>query len=826
MKGDFTRWSFARGKHYHGVLKQQGRVGLDADWNEQQEIAAHRVESETIDVIGASGAPAGDAGFVISAANNGANLTISKGRAYVAGLLCENEADVLISAQPDLPNFQLPTTAGTYIAYLSVWLRHVIALDDDAIREDALGGPDTCTRARTVWQVNLLPAGAVGAAVTCTSDVAAWDTLVAPSSGTLAARAEPDPTASGPCTIPATAGYRRLENQLYRVEVHAPAPGTPTFKWSRDNGSVVTAWQGQSGNDLTVSSIGPDSVLGFAAGQWVELTDDNHELNFLPGTLVQLVKAQGTTLTINPATATGSVTFTDFPRNPKIRRWDSAGAVALSTGGWLALEDGVQVNFAAGTFATGDYWLIPARTLRANIDWPLDSNNNPVAAPPVGIARHYCRLALLSFNGTAWSVASQCLPTFPPLTQLTAGEDKAIHVTDVSLASPAGKIPNDSDVPILELLSAQDFSIIVTCDAPIDPASAQPTTCFVTVELPYPLNPVIETPLEKMIFGYQSLILPGIVKIGQASQIIWSLDLTHQTMPLLGNILKQMVQLYGTSRLLVRLTLKGDCIWGRDDASLHLDGQAFGAKRTDADSTTHIDLRLPSGDGKHASDFELWFWLLLPVGVSALAFAPDPVTAGQNSNGTVTLDGPAPAGGAAVTLTSVVLSSTGAQLSGVTVGTIPGSVTVPAGQTSAPPFTVTQTSVPDTATSVTLRVTAAYGGRNVTQDLTINRPVTLKSVTFPNNPNNQVAAGATATGTVTLGGLAPPGGASVSLSINNTQNGTFAGGAGSTTVVVQAGQTTAPFTVTASNHLAVSFTVTATLDTSTAQATLTIPGAT
>jgi hypothetical protein len=43
------------------------------------------------------------------------------------------------------------------------------------------------------------------------------------------------------CEIAATAGYRRLENQLYRVEVHEGG-ASPTFKWSRENGSVAAAF--------------------------------------------------------------------------------------------------------------------------------------------------------------------------------------------------------------------------------------------------------------------------------------------------------------------------------------------------------------------------------------------------------------------------------------------------------------------------------------------------------------------------------------------------------------------------------------------------------
>src|SRR5215831_6720481 len=274
MKGDFTRWTFRPEAHYHGVLKQQGRVDLDSDWNEQNAIVSHRVEIETRDVIGGCGAPAGTPGFLLTAGPKGATLIIAKGRAYVDGILIENEADVAIDAQPDLPGVPLPKQPGFYLAYLEVFQRHITMLDDPEIREVALGGPDTCTRAKTVWQVKLLAADK--GPIDCSSRLAAWEQLTAPVTGTLAARSEPDPTAADPCTIPVKAGYRRLENQLYRVEIHdGGPPGQATFKWSRENGSIVasvTAWPSGAGDQVTVNSVGRDAVLGFAAGEWVELS--------------------------------------------------------------------------------------------------------------------------------------------------------------------------------------------------------------------------------------------------------------------------------------------------------------------------------------------------------------------------------------------------------------------------------------------------------------------------------------------------------------------------------------------------------------------------
>ena len=106
-----------------------------------------------------------------------------------------------------------------YIAYLDVWQRHITALEDDGIREVALGGPDTATRTKTLWQVKLL--GPFPAPLTCVSEPALWKDLSDNTqNGKLSARAEESTEADGPCVVPPGAGYRRLENQLYRVEIH------------------------------------------------------------------------------------------------------------------------------------------------------------------------------------------------------------------------------------------------------------------------------------------------------------------------------------------------------------------------------------------------------------------------------------------------------------------------------------------------------------------------------------------------------------------------------------------------------------------------------
>ncbi|GFJ92659.1 DUF6519 domain-containing protein [Phytohabitans rumicis] len=90
--GDITRVTFDPTRHFSGVRMQQGRVQLDADWNEQVDIAAYHGRTTARDVIGPTGAPKQSGGFRLQATADGTDLTIGAGRMYVAGVLCETES--------------------------------------------------------------------------------------------------------------------------------------------------------------------------------------------------------------------------------------------------------------------------------------------------------------------------------------------------------------------------------------------------------------------------------------------------------------------------------------------------------------------------------------------------------------------------------------------------------------------------------------------------------------------------------------------------------------------------------------------------------------
>jgi len=96
------------------------------------------------------------------------------------------------------------------------------------------------------------------------------------------------------------------------------------------------------------------------------------------------------------------------------------------------------------------------------------------------------------------------------------------------------------------------------------------------------------------------------------------------------------------------------------------------------------------------------------LALSSLSLNPGSVTGGASSQGTVTLNAPAPSGGAVVTLSD---NSSAAA--------VPASVTVPSGSTSAT-FTITTTSV---SSSTTVTISAVYGGVTKTASLTVIPPV-------------------------------------------------------------------------------------------------------
>jgi hypothetical protein len=173
---------------------------------------------------------------------------------------------------------------------------------------------------------------------------------------------------------------------------------------------------------------------------------------------------------------------------------------------------------------------------------------------------------------------------------------------------------------------------------------------------------------------------------------------------------------------------------------------------------------------------------LLPQGaLASLGINPKTVTGGEPSQGTVALAGAAPAGGVVVSLSS----------HDTTVATVPASVTVPGGASSAT-FTITTKTV--CCQGHWSQITSSSGGITKWETINVNpAPPGPQLSSLALSPTS-VTGGSPSTGTVTLTGTVSACCAVVSLSSSNA-----AVAAVPASVTVPVGSSTAQFTVTTSS---------------------------
>jgi len=450
FKGDFTRDTFYSLNRFSRVLMQQGRVSIDADWNEQIDILLYYLRTLTVDLVGSRAARSN--GFFIVRATPPTkagstpppDIVVSEGHYYVDGILCESDGSYTFTFSNDQRK-----NNPIYVLYLDVWERQVTYIENKSIREIALGllGPDTATRAKVEWRVratNSMPkSDGTPGTVQIPDPISDADlpkfisdldtdwtvkwvpTLQSSYRGKLKAKsAETSPQDTIPCIISPKAQFRGTENQLYRVEIHDSGNAdSATFKWSRENGSVVFPISNLAGKVVTLDTLGRDKRFGLKQDDWVEIVDDDYYSQDEPISLAQIESVDFGHMQVilkdAPTTSIGQNT----DKHPFLRRWDQNGGelingdnVTFSHGaiqiveskddaGWITLENNIQIQFRSADpkshYRSGDYWLIPARTATGDIEWPRDENDPtlPAAVEPHGVEHHFAPLALITFSG-------------------------------------------------------------------------------------------------------------------------------------------------------------------------------------------------------------------------------------------------------------------------------------------------------------------------------------------------------------------------------------------------------------------------------------------
>ena len=428
MKGDFSRLSFDKNKQFSRVLMQQGRVQLDSDWNEQNSILLHYMRSFVTDALldevkELSHGGVGDGFKLIGYTQDGATLYgLGMGRYYVDGILCENFGQTEFETEDPISNMvtshkgiklNLDLVYGDDLIYLDVWERHITAVEMSSIAESALNGLDTTTRTQVVWQVKVAKDSKLN-----TRSLEDFERYHDKTNGKLHVVLNSGEEANEPCYIPPQSLYRGLENQLYRIEIHdfgQIGESTPTFKWSRENGTIVYAIDSFEGQTVQLKSISTDPRLSIKEGDWVEIIsgkelpnsnlgmhypyyDHNesqmmkvNEVNINSGVLVLSDTVQGTLPMI-------------------LRRWDQfntndQGVVEIGEEP-ISIEDGLTIQFSTENetvYRPGDYWLITAR-VGENIEWPEEG------AKSMGIQHHYAPIALFIDNALEEDLRNQIKP--------------------------------------------------------------------------------------------------------------------------------------------------------------------------------------------------------------------------------------------------------------------------------------------------------------------------------------------------------------------------------------------------------------------------------
>lgn len=442
MRGDYSRERFHPDQHFSSVRQQQGRVALDAEWNEYTAIQDRRWRAESQDVIGLCGVPETPADS-FAVLESGGELLLGAGRIYVDGLLAENHgaapflfaptleesygsAPLPLNAQPYWPEALTPLAVGTHLVYVDVWTRELSHRQLGGLIEPALG-VDTTTREQTVWQVRALAnIGDDAHCQTALEELPGWQDSNARSGARLTTTTVEVDIQEDPCIIPPSGGYRGLENQLYRVEVHdAPTPDSARIKWSRDNATVSASVREvlPGAEVVRVDQVGKDDFLRFKNGDWAEFINNARELTGKPGEMRQVQVDEGEH-TISFSTPLSADLVSD-PQASHLRvvRWDQKetvdgdGLILLNDGDAVVLEAGIKVELQilpGHPARTGDYWCFAARAVGTSIEILS-------AAPPLGVHHHYCRLALIEVSDGGTIRIDDCRPTFTPLTAMQAG---------------------------------------------------------------------------------------------------------------------------------------------------------------------------------------------------------------------------------------------------------------------------------------------------------------------------------------------------------------------------------------------------------------------
>ena len=459
MGSDRARITYDEQQQYRAVVAQQGRVMLEADWNEAQQITNEEIRQEALDFVGATGTP--DDGYKIlqlQSETSPYDFVVKEGTMYVGGIRASLSEDLTYSKQkesnwldykgkdlgnePEWVDPGPPDPKKPEFIYLYLREQEVSAVEDSALRDPALGGPDTTQRIHLIQRfVRIKVDESINECPQALSymDELRWlekglmfnsQTMRLKSLNRLKVIIPSDQSQNSNqplCEPEAAGGYLGAENQLIRIQISEPNK----FVWGFDNASFLyRVTVGEDGQTLTLDLPPVDTSHWPRVGQAVEVLRSAAKLSNgeyiaaptgIVDTLAEGYNSDNQTVKLKeksvPAYYPDGKEKTD-PNGKKklsprlfLRVWEKEESFEANKAVDLGTT-GVQVILYTdtGKFHIGDYWQIGVRPGTPTTVYPERYRKAPQS--PDGPRIWVCPLAIVQ-----WQLVSGVPSTIgtPPL---------------------------------------------------------------------------------------------------------------------------------------------------------------------------------------------------------------------------------------------------------------------------------------------------------------------------------------------------------------------------------------------------------------------------
>lgn len=373
---------------------------------------------------------------------------------YVGGIRLTLDAPVQYSKQPDWldntsdPDWVMPRSAADKFVYFFVHEQEISAVEDSALRDVALDGPDTAQRTRMIQHIVRLGTGSKDFAGGLAAAEAYWKneelafhpaTMRLKPQSTLQASFQKAPNPD-PCEPEVAGGYLGADNQLIRIQITGQNTlGQNTLVWGFDDASFLYRVTINDRQTLTLQSQPVDAFHQPQAGQAVEVLRSAAQL--ANGEYVASATGDVQTLATSYNQDTMQIAllnalplqYTYPAQTPQAFLWLWQQQLTFTPETAIELgTTGLFVTLGGAPFHVGDYWLIAVRPTTPTQLYPQRYLDAP--QPPDGPRMWACPLAAITWDNGILKVDEDCRKLFCNLVEACSEKSSGCCTVSISLS--------------------------------------------------------------------------------------------------------------------------------------------------------------------------------------------------------------------------------------------------------------------------------------------------------------------------------------------------------------------------------------------------------